>query len=222
MPIEEPDNVKAHAMSRPVFAAHHLRGACHAAMRIRAIEEVNRGAAFGPQFEPVMYYSTSVVISAVAALDAFIGEIQFEPDRSFSGQAPAFVTTCMELVARKPTIARLNVLSQLAGKASPDISRYPGQAVRALIELRNELVHYEPEWTGEQTSHAKLSTVIKPWAVASPFLPDTDPLFPYRWMSYGSAKWAIESVRDFVTELAAANGWRSVYTGKHADWYELP
>lgn len=209
------------AVSRPVFASHHLRGARAAAMRIRAVEDANQGAAFGPHFEPIMFDSTAVVIGAVAALDAFIGEIQFAPERSFPAQPLAFARTCMELVSRKPTLVRLSVLAQLAGKAPPDFGRYPGQAVRALIELRNELVHYEPEWTGEQTSHAKLGTMIKQYAVPSPFLPSTDPLFPYRWMSYGSAKWAVESVRDFALETATANGWICPYAD-HPEWFELP
>lgn len=69
-----------------------------------------------------------------------------------------------------------------------------------LIQLRNALVHFKPEWDNEQKEHVKLSNKLRGRFQGSPFLNDGR-LFPRAWASYGCCVWAIESTIAFIEEF---------------------
>lgn len=80
----------------------------------------------------------------------------------------------------------------------------PYQDVRALIDLRNALVHFKPEWViadiggaAEKDLHS-LEHKLRKRFTLNPFLKDARPLFPTLCMSHGCAKWAVDSAVTFV------------------------
>lgn len=207
------DNASISVRSRAAFTSHHLRTAIAAAKRIRTVETENAQSGWGAHCELIMFDANTVVLMSVAALEAYIGEVLFEPDRNFP-LSPKGVTSAvtMSMRGKANIIDNLELLCLLSNnpldRGSPAVQR-----VEALIKLRNELTHYKPDWTGEPGSkHETLAKRIASYATRSPFVQASEPWFPYAWMSYGSAKWAVESVRDLVTHLANTNGWPSPFT----------
>jgi uncharacterized protein YutE (UPF0331/DUF86 family) len=49
---------------------------------------------------------------------------------------------------------KYDLAMEILGKETIDLGHAPGQQVKALINLRNALTHYEPEWqTSEDKTH---------------------------------------------------------------------
>ena len=80
--------------------------------------------------------------------------------------------------------------------------RNPDQNVKVLIDLRNELVHFHPEWHDEQDRHAKLGRRLRARFAFSPFIPEKEPLFPIRYISHGCSMWAVKSALAFMDAFA--------------------
>src|SRR4030042_6422907 len=72
------------------------------------------------------------------------------------------------------------------------------QCADTLIKVRNALVHFKPEWLGEQEEHDKISNRVRGKFTLSPFLGKNDPIFPMRCMTHGFADWAVRSSLEFA------------------------
>jgi len=193
--------------ARMNFANTHLANAHRFAMLVHEVETSNAGQPFGPFIEDIMANGLATVMSSMAALEAYVNEVTFDPAAHFPAQAPDLVASSLALIARQPILERIAFLSVLNGRARPEFGRNPGQGVAALVDLRNALVHFRPEWPDEQKAHAKLGDRLRSKFALSPFFDASEPLFPRACISYGCSKWAVESVRDFIVELADDNGW---------------
>jgi hypothetical protein len=122
----------------------------------------------------------------------------------------------------KPVIEKAIYLSLLNRRSPPDMSRRPGQDVTALIDLRNALVHFRPEWSDDNKTHRKLSKRLEKRFQHNAWL-SNEPIFPRAWVSYSCCKWAIESVRKFVLQYATSNGWPCAFDDKrHVARFSLP
>ena len=155
-----------------------------------------------------MANTVASILSSMAALEAFVNEIRFEPAEYFPHQVPELVASSLSQSEREPLLERVAFLSVLNGRKKPDLGRNPGQSVGALVDLRNALVHFRPEWPDEQKAHSKLGEQLRGRFALSPFFDSSEPIFPRACMSFGCAKWAVESIRDFIVEYANSNGWR--------------
>lgn len=203
------------------FAHQHLMSAVKLALKVRDIEVQNidtpwDGSTF---FEDLMACSTGTIMTTVAALEAFLGELQFEPETRFNAERH-FLIECFKLVEWKPIVERVKFFATINGRSPPDMGRRPGQDIRALIDLRNALVHFEPEWFGQQEQHRKLSTKLQNKFSKCKWLSD-DPIFPRAWASYSCCKWAVNSMRDFIIAYATANNWECSFL-KSATYFQLP
>lgn len=97
------------------------------------------------------------------------------------------------------------------GKDKFDRSKFPYQDVTLLVNLRNALVHYKPEWitvftTGmdlpEKVDDKKLEQLRKKYIPRSPFIPGPERLFfPQQCLSHGHAKWAVNTSLQFADEF---------------------
>lgn len=92
------------------------------------------------------------------------------------------------------------------------------QDIRALLELRNALVHYKSEWFDEQDNHAELSELLENKAVRSPFFTSPqllkEPLFPRAWASHGTTVWAVKTVRDTVLQFEKSADIKTGYSSR--------
>lgn len=213
--------VAAQGRVREDFANTHLLNARLCAVRAHDVERSSAGKALGPFFDEIRADVAASILSSVASLEAFVNEVVFGSDELFGHQSTDMVRMTIELMERHPLLKKLEILTVLNGKPKPDMGKRPGQDVSALVELRNGLVHFRPEWMEKQQRHAKLGERLRNKFGLSPFFDYNEPLFPRACMSYGCAKWAVESVRDFVLEVADANGWPCAFR-KLGQLFELP
>jgi hypothetical protein len=75
------------------------------------------------------------------------------------------------------------------------------------LDLRNELVHFKPEWSneaevqGKATVHTKVSQRLASKIETSPFLPG-EPPFPRAWATHSCTKWAVKTALAFGSSIA--------------------
>lgn len=113
------------------------------------------------------------------------------------------------------TLDKYQAALKLAKKPILEKGKKPFQDVKILIELRNALVHFKPEWVVADTGGVNqadlniLENKLKNKFPLNPFLKDARPLFPTRCMSHGCAKWAVISAitfaERFYTDMGMTN-----------------
>lgn len=102
------------------------------------------------------------------------------------------------------------VALKLANKPPFDKGAFPYQDVALVIELRNELVHYKPEWQAvpdpgldydifyAEAAH-RFEKALQGKFDFNPMANDfEDPFFPDRCLSYRCARWAFRATTLFV------------------------
>lgn len=105
------------------------------------------------------------------------------------------------------TLNKYQAVLRLANKARFDEGRNPFQDAKSLIDLRNALSHFKPEWVqanvgnGDQAELHSLERKLTGKFPLNPFLQDARPLFPTKCMSHGCAKWAVHAAIRLVTEF---------------------
>jgi hypothetical protein len=113
---------------------------------------------------------TGAVLSAVASLEATINELfidaQHKDPYTFEGADPEFAPLLAERwkgVERKrwSTLRKYQLVLNLAKKQEFDRDGSPYEEVDSLIDLRNALVHYKPEWDTDQKRHKKIEDRLK-------------------------------------------------------------
>jgi len=98
-------------------------------------------------------------------------------------------------------------------KPKLDRGKAPYQDVKILIDLRNALTHFKPEWENEADEHKKISDKLGGKFTGGPFL-KTDPLlFPRRWACHGCTAWVVLSAMEFAREFEKLSGLLSKYGG---------
>ncbi len=197
---------------RVSFANTHLRTAREFALEVSAIQRQHQAEDLGDHFDGITAKATATVLCAVAALDAFIAEIQFDHESTFPGQGQAALDE-FKRVHYKSIRVRLESMAALNGRAMLSWDQGIGQQLIALIELRNALVHFTPEWPSESVLHERVSLILTNKFEPTPyrFVPP-ERIFPRRWASYSCCKWAVETVRSYALAYAAHNGWPCSFT----------
>jgi hypothetical protein len=112
--------------------------------------------------------------------------------------------TFLSLIERRPLIDRHNLYLWHTGQKRFDSGKAPAQPMADLIEMRDALLHFRPEWHDERKRHARLADRLDGKFPTSPFLTVSEPFFPRRCMSHGCAAWAVRSARDFADAFAGA------------------
>ena len=76
-----------------------------------------------------------------------------------------------------------------------------------LIDLRNMLVHFKPEWDNDQKKHKEVEKKLKGRFELNPFWPKNNPIFfPFKCLSHGCANWAVGSSMRFILQFFALIG----------------
>jgi hypothetical protein len=168
------------------------------ARRCGSLETENAGQQFGDFWDEIQANAIATVFSSVAALEAYANELFGDYATVFPGVHLSVMAKLWELCEQKPTLEKFEFALLLRQKPTFEKGAAPYQDVAALIKLRNALVHYKPEWSDQQSEHAKVSAVLAHRAVRSQWFAPPQSLFPRAWASYGSACWAVRSVAAFL------------------------
>lgn len=202
------DSVSAIALHR--FALVHLHSAASFSRCTKELEDANSGKTWGPFVDPIVAAASAAVMLAVAALEAYANEFFIDNPRLFddgSGSANAWdayrpkeIFAKYELALDRSTHERLDRGSRLS------------QQIKALVELRNAITHFKPEWDSEPIAHAKVSSLLRGKIEASPFVPTNQPLFPIGWQSHSCTAWAVRSVFEFILDFEHRTGVEDRFT----------
>jgi len=92
----------------------------------------------------------------------------------------------------------------------------PYQNAALLIKLRNELVHFHPEWHNQQKRHAKLGKDLRGRFDFSPFIAEENGVdFPQRFVGHGCTQWAVSSALTFMESFASRIGYKNKFEKFH-------
>lgn len=191
--------------TRMNLALHHLLAACRFAARTYELEQGNSGQPFGGFWEEILHNSLAVATLTVASLESYANEMYFEGSILGDSLRPSAAAEISTLIDREPVLKKYSLALAIRAEKRLDFGSAAVQNADALIKLRNSVVHFRPEWFGEQQSHQKLSRLLQHRFQPSPFLPN-EPLFPRSWASASFAYWAVKSAVAFIKHFYVEAG----------------
>jgi hypothetical protein len=192
---------------KSAFAIQHLMAAARFARMCGKVELENADKPLGNFYNEEIALVSATVLLSVASLESNINEFLSEPQNLFPQLNPEGCSVLVRLFEKENIIDKYQKVLVIHGIEPFEPGADPYQNVDVLIKLRNALVHFKPEWHDEQIEHRKLGERLR-WKFAlNPFIPEgTGVLFPQRCMSYGCAKWAVESSLAFMKAFSERMG----------------
>lgn len=212
---------------RHYLSITHLSAASLAAAQCKAIEDEARVAPPTSDRRRAHGASaiTSIILSA-AFLEATINEL-FSDCADAQRGSKALKLTAHELMGQLwqrgiPRTASYSILQKYAvalllnGREAMPIGANPHQDAQALVELRNALIHFEPETTvaftdDEATKQHKFEGRLRGKFAPSTLTGQGNPFFPDKVLGAGGAAWAVKSAVNFTDEFFSKMGSEATY-----------
>jgi hypothetical protein len=195
----------------------HLSAAALFAQQCREIEaSADTTPIDSPQRRQHNAYAVSSVIVSAAFLEATINEIfsdcsdEHITDRIASLPSMSLMGRLWEKgvprTASYSILEKYEIALELNGKSAFNAGTNPYQDVKLLVELRNALIHYEPETIVSHSGYEapKLHKFEKRFAGKFPVNPLTglgNPFYPDKLLGSGCAKWAVSSAVAFTDDF---------------------
>lgn len=171
-----------------------------------------------PGWEASRSYAIGAVVMAVSALEASINELYLEAvDRNthalgtLTPDQISQLEVLWEFVDRTNILAKYQVVLAVCGRERFAKGSEPYQSTDALIDLRNAVVHFKPEWDDELEVHARLEQRLAGRfddCLLAARAQGRMVWFPGRCLGAGCAGWAIATVERFVGEFCGRLGIR--------------
>jgi hypothetical protein len=194
---------------------HHLWNARRAARLCREREEVLTQQDY--RLPDVEQNGTAMVavMSAAAFLEALVNEVFLDtadPSLRSSGLLDGISQDGVAVMSDKwtatPSAEREGILEKYklairCVSATMDFGRAPAQSVQLLIELRDGLTHYKPEWQGDGTN---LYADLRRKLPVNPRVAEVNPWFPHQALSADLAEWSCNQSVAFAKEWWGAMG----------------
>lgn len=207
---ESPDIIMSAKLSlRSNFAATHLRVATQAAQSAHATEHASDTSQHGPWFDGMMMHVPVAIMMAAAALEANCNEIiQDILDGSTPlALAQGHMTLLRDLKHDRSgnTTDHYRHIALLLDR-TPDTGSLAWHDAALLVRFRNALMHFKPAWDSETDIHdGKWVRTLKAKVPISPGY-ESNFMFPYGFMTYGCAKWAVRSAQAFSAQFTLLIG----------------
>jgi len=207
---------------RSNFAVSHLLSARRAACEACEIEQANVSADHGPWFDDMMRLVPVSVVMAGAALEASANElIQDIIDGSILSASKARKLLLQDLKEGRlgNAIEKYRQLALLFDK-EPDTGNTYWNDARLLAKFRNSFMHFKPAWDYEDIHDGALVGDLK---VRIPIYRayEDNFQFPYGFLTYGCAKWSVQSVLVFSAHFCALLGVKDRFSAAHLN-FALP
>lgn len=215
--------------SRTYFSIQHILSAALFARYTYGIEKNYNGVFSNELFSQHRAYVTGSILSSVFFLEATINELFADTMESNSAIAKKLHPTTIQLMAKMwklevPRTANYKILQkyQIALVLAQNQIFDPGasfyQNVNLLVKLRNDLVHFEPEWSklpssddfGPDDIHRYEKTLREKFTV-NPLTSQGNPYYPDKCLGYGCAEWSVISSVKFTDEFFSRMGLISPY-----------
>ncbi|WP_087863767.1 hypothetical protein [Comamonas thiooxydans] len=214
---------------RSYLSVNHLSAAAIFAKQCKEIEASARTAQIGSDgFRQHTALVVSSVILSAAFLEATINELfsdcADEHMRHIDPTLPAGNLMGRLWKKNVPRTAAYSILEkyeialELNGKQNFALGASPYQDVKLLVELRNALIHFEPETVDGPSDDgaAKVHKFEKRFAgkfPTNPLVKQGNPFYPDKLLGAGCAEWAVKSSLAFADEFFARLGTLSKYAG---------
>ena len=194
--------------TRTNLAIHHLLAACRFASRVAQIERENAGQPFGEFWEEILHNALAVATLTVASIESHANEMYFEGEIVAPGLNPAAAAELAEVIDAESIVRKYSVALAFRSGKRLNPGNLPVQNADALIKLRNAIVHFRPEWHGEQDKHDKLSKILQYKFKPSAFFPN-ESVFPRAWASHTFCVWSLQTAVQFLEHFYAEVGVQS-------------
>jgi hypothetical protein len=210
---------------RVYFSTHHIETAAIFARHAKAIE-VDRAGTI--DFSPDHWgYVVGSILSSVAYLEAAVNELFADASERHLQRLQGLDHDTIARMAEMwrdniLRISRCNILEKyilalrLARKEAMEKGKEPWQSTQLLILLRNEFVHYEPEWiplnpTQEEKDSARrlVKGLRDRQLLTNPLTGAGNADFPDKVLGHGCAAWAVKSSTAFTEEFTRRLGIKS-------------
>jgi hypothetical protein len=191
---------------RVSLAVQHMLAAARFSREVGAIENENKGQPWGEFWGGIFHRATACILTSVASLEAYANELFSDRNMLFQGYSPELLHNLWETYEQKSILEKYEFALLLFRKPSMDRGATPFQDIKTLIELRNALTHFKPEWMSEADEHRKISAKLESKIEGSSFVPSSELLFPRRWASHNCTTWAVTSAIAFAKHFEGLAG----------------
>lgn len=205
---------------RVYFSEYHLWGAKHFAALARSIEDAHKGRSrFSVKHRA---YVTNCVLSSVAFLEALINEFFDDIEDGHLCHIGNLTDKQRENVAVFWTVAKVERASILdkfqialvaVGAAPFNKGAAPFQDAAALVELRNDLVHFRAETHAADSKDQQ--NLLGKWQARFPpsklMQGSKNPYYPDHLLGAGCAEWAVKSALALADEFVGRTGVNASY-----------
>lgn len=208
--------VQATMRSRVNLSFQHMQEAIHLMELSKDCEAANSGKTFadGDFSNHHRAYVVGAIMTSVASVEARINEFYLDATDNLLGSildtgSQALLAELWKVVDEKrfPILQKYQIALAAIERSKFDTSTRPYQDVDLLIDLRNMLVHFKPEWDNDQKKHRQIEEKLKGRFELNPFWPKDGPIFfPFKCLSHGCASWAVRSSMNFILKFFALIG----------------
>ncbi len=186
------------------YAVQHMIAATQFSRICGEVQQENIGKAYGPFFDVLRANVSATIMLCVAALESNINEYLSDPASLFPEVPDSARDEFVELLEPVSILDKYQRTLSFKGVEAFSEGEEPYQSVKTLITLRNELVHFHPEWHDEQVRHRKIGQKLEGKFEFSPFLAEgSAPIFPMRFISHGCTQWAVNSSIAFMNTFSS-------------------
>lgn len=104
-------------------------------------------------------------------------------------------------------LGKYNIFLDVAGYDEFEKDETPAEPVARVLDIRNELVHFEPRWIEgggktETNNEYDFEESLQDRFDLNPLMASGNAFFPSQCMSYGCAEWAVRVSRGFVRQFS--------------------
>ena len=203
-----------HTRSISRLAAYHLQSARYFANCTKVVDDEQ------PEVTDELkraYRANSIgaVFAATAALEAMANEMflsaaeggpysEFGINAEFKEDMPALWLKAEK--KRWPIVKKFQAMLSARAAERYDESSSLLRNIRLLVQLRNALTHYKPEWDDKLQTHAELEERLRDRFEISYFSSLEDAFMPHRCFGAGCANWAVDVAIEFIHDVRARLG----------------
>ena len=212
---------------RTNLSYQHIRGAALNAGRCAPLEKNYEWPATEVILLEHATAAASAVILATCSLEAHINEWHLDAvdgnSEALGRAAPAakMVANLWDTVERQSILRKYQWFLEVAGCQTLNKGDTTYRAVADLIEVRDHLVHYKPEWSDNPKRNKRLEDRLRSKFDLNRLSKPDQFFIPYRCLGHGCGVWAIRSVLDLVREFSVHLGVTSRLERLEAEVTEL-
>jgi len=171
------------------------------------VQEENIGQQLGAFYDEQISCVSAAVMLSVASMESYINELLSENQLLFPEMEEAQSEEFVELISNLSILKKYEKVIAVKGLDPFKRGEPPYQDVDILISMRNELVHFHPEWHDEQSRHERLGKKLQYRFELNPFISESSGvLFPQRIISHGCTMWAVTKSLDFMVAFTEKVG----------------